>query len=120
MKIFVLEFITSVGGVQTVYKNILPELSYNHIIYFLDPYESGFSDSLSEFENIKVLNMPIKSQSALGWNRGFTEKISILFKYGYEYLRYLIKLVSFIKHNRIDMLYKAWIFFRDCFVCCFC
>ena len=81
MRIFVLEFVTSVGGVQTVYKNILPELSRNHTIYFLDPYQSAFSDSLSGIENIKVLSMPIRSRSALGWNRGFADKFAVLFKY---------------------------------------
>lgn len=107
MKVFVLEFVTSVGGVQTVYKNILPELSRNHTIYFLDPYQSTFSNSLSGIENIKVLSMPIKSRSALGWNRSFADKFAVLFKYGYEYFRYLIKLISLIKHNKIDMLYVS-------------
>ena len=107
MRIFVLEFVTSVGGVQTVYKNILPELSRNHTIYFLDPYQSAFSDSLSETRNIKVLSMPIRSRSALGWNRGFADKIAVLFKYGYEYFRYLIKLISLTKHNKIDVLYVS-------------
>ena len=36
MNILVLEFVTSVGGVQTVYKNILPHLAKEHKIYFLD------------------------------------------------------------------------------------
>ena len=52
MKVFVLEFISTVGGVQTVYKNILPGLSNDNTILFLDPYGNDFSKNLSGFENI--------------------------------------------------------------------
>lgn len=107
MKVFVLEFISTVGGVQTVYKNILPGLSRNHTLCFLDPYGNDFDNSLSGFENIKVLRLPIKSRSSLGWNRGFLGRISIIFQYGFEYMSYLKKLIKLIKSENADMLYVS-------------
>lgn len=105
MKIFVLDFVTSVGGVQTVYKNILPKLSGKHIIYFSDPYKSDFSDSFLGMENIKVLDIPIKSPTALGWEKSFINKFFVLLKYGYSYFRYLLRLIPIVKENKFDIIY---------------
>ncbi|MCR4693245.1 MAG: glycosyltransferase family 4 protein [Firmicutes bacterium] len=107
MKVFVLEFISTVGGVQTVYKNILQGLSNNHTIFFLDPYSNNFSQIFTEIENIKVINMPIKSESSLGWNKGFAGRISILLKYAPEYLGYLKRLIKYVKKERFDTLYVS-------------
>lgn len=107
MKVFVLEFISTVGGVQIVYKNILPGLSDSNTVYFLDPYNNGFGENFSGFENIKVVELPIKSKSSLGWNKGIIGKISILFRYGCEYLRYFKKLKRLVKSENVDMLYVS-------------
>src|SRR5574344_1849812 len=105
MKILILEFITSVGGVQTVYRNIMPYLVKKHEIYFLDPYENEFDKKIISDKNAKIVNMPIKSKSALGWRT--SNKLKILIKYGWSYFKYLLKLIKFVKSEKIDLIYVS-------------
>ena len=107
MNILVLEFITSVGGVQTVYKNILPHLAEEHNIYFLDPYNNDYVKEIKKISKIEVIDLQIYSKSALGWHGTIGNKIAIILKYGFKYAFYLAKLIKLIKKKKIDLLYVS-------------
>lgn len=106
-RVLVLEFITSYGGVQTVYKNILPELAKENQIYFLNPYSEKDDLQIGHIKNIRVINMPIKSSKALGWKESLVKKIGICFKYGIKYFAFFLKLVRLVKKEKIELLYVS-------------
>lgn len=106
-RILVLEFITSFGGVQSVYKNILPELAKGNEILFLNPYSSQDDLGIGDFDNIEVIDMLLNSPKALNWKRGFIQKISVFLKYGIKYLLYFFRLAGFVKKNKVELLYVS-------------
>lgn len=107
MKLLILEFITSVGGVQAVYRNILPYLTKEHDVYFLDPYNHDYNNELKKIHALNVINKPINSKSNLGWHGNIINRIFILARNGVTYLNYLTKLIKFIKHKEIELLYVS-------------
>lgn len=103
--ILFLEFITSVGGVQTVLRNILPGLVNDFKVYFLDPYQNEFDQEIAKIKGLNIIDMPIKPHiSALGWNKKYRRPF-LLFILGPSYLYYIYKLCGIIKKYKIDLLY---------------
>lgn len=104
--VLVLEFITSFGGVQSVYRNILPELAKHNKIFFLNPY-SGEDDLKISQNNIEIVDLLLKSPKALEWKKSLFQKISVFLKYGIRYFAYFFSLVKFVNKKNIDLLYVS-------------
>ena len=105
--VLVLEFITSFGGVQSVYKNILPELAKENRIFFLNPYSVSDDLGIGQFENIEIVNMPLRSPKSLGWKKGILQRLLVCFKYFLPYFTYLFKIVGLCKQEKIDLMYVS-------------
>ncbi len=105
--VLVLEFITSFGGVQAVYKNILPEMAKENKVFFLNPYSEMDDLEIGQLDNIEVVKMLLNSEKALGWKRGVFSKILICLKYGVKYLAYFFKIAKFVRKKEINLLYVS-------------
>lgn len=107
-KIFVLEFITSVGGVQTVYKNILPQMCDLYEVYFCDPYQDNFDKEISSVPGIRMCDLSINTGNKLNWTKqNMLGRVSVLLKNGVSYGSLLLKMVSIVKKEKIELLYVA-------------
>ena len=105
--VLVLEFITSLGGVQSVYKNILPELAKEHKIFFLNPYSEKDDLEIGKVKNIEIIKMPIKTAKALGWKKSVIQRVAVCVKYGAKYMHYIFQLAKLIRRNSIELLYVS-------------
>ena len=105
--ILVLEFITTVGGVQTVYKNILPNLAREFKIFFLDPYENSFDIEIVKNSKIELIKLKIQSTNKLGWSKRKLRNFLILFRYGFSYFVFLIRLIDVLRIYNIDLIYVS-------------
>ncbi|WP_075618330.1 glycosyltransferase family 4 protein [Paenisporosarcina indica] len=104
-KILFFDFVTSVGGVQTVLLNILEKMSNMgnyYTISYLDPYNNQFTNKIKN-AFVKKEKLPIWPQkTALGWQNKRTRFI-LLLAMGPFYLFYLLKLTMFMK--KFDLIY---------------
>lgn len=107
MKVMIIEFITSIGGVQTVYRNVLPFLSKTNDIYFLDPYNHEYDSVITEGTCVNTINLPLKIPRSLGWNNGVINRFIVLGKHGFSFLRYSFRLAKLVKDRRIDIIYVS-------------
>lgn len=106
-RVLVLEFITTLGGVQSVYKNILPEIAKENEVFFLNPYSAEDDLGIGQYENIELVSVPLDSPKALGWKQGLLHKLMVVGKYGFRYLSYFFKLGAFVRQKKIDLLYVS-------------
>ena len=106
-RVLVLEFITTLGGVQSVYKNILPEIAEENKVFFLNPYSSKDDLDIGRHPNIEVVSIPLNSPKALGWKQGIGQKAAVLCKYGFRYLSYFFKLCAFVRQKKIQLVYVS-------------
>ncbi len=105
MKVLVLDYISSIGGVQSVEKNILENLSNEIEFYFLDPYNSKFVDTIKNINNVNTIKFNIyPSKNKLGWDKLWKKPI-ILLLMGPSYLIYNISLGFKLKKIGIELLY---------------
>lgn len=106
MRVLILEFITTIGGVQSVYKNVLPYLSKKHEIFFLDPYQDKFDEEIKNIPHVNYVDIKINSPNALGWKNN-RAKLNIFLKYGLIYMKYIFKVKAFINEQNIDLIYVS-------------
>ncbi|MBS3198661.1 glycosyltransferase family 4 protein [Turicibacter bilis] len=105
MKVLILDFITSIGGVQSVEYNIIKKLVDKVEMFFLDPYKSSFHEKVSKINNLNIVNLYIwPNIKSLNWNIKYFRPI-ILLVMGPSYVIFLIRLCYFIKKNSINLLY---------------
>lgn len=105
MKVLILDYVSSIGGVQSVEKNILKTLSKEYELYYIDPYNNEFTKEIKKVADVNVIHFNIwPSKSSLGWDNKFKKPI-ILLLMGPAYFIYIIKLGFKLKQIGIDLLY---------------
>lgn len=105
-KVLILDFITSLGGVQSVEKNIIKKIKKKVDLFFLDPYENKeFNKELEQIRGIKILKLKIyPTKCDLGWDKLY-KKLFIFIILGPAYLLYIIRLGILLRKKNINILY---------------
>jgi glycosyltransferase involved in cell wall biosynthesis len=103
--VLILEFTTSVGGVQSVLETILPKLALKHRILYLDAYHHEFDDVIARIPGVQVLEVPLRGTgNVVGWSRRWLRPL-ILLSLGPIYAIYLSRVARIAKRNGVDVLY---------------
>jgi glycosyltransferase involved in cell wall biosynthesis len=103
--ILVLEFTTSVGGVQSVLTNILPKLALTHRILYLNAYHHRLDDIVAELPGVQVIDMPLRGVGrTVGWSRKWLRPF-ILLSLGPLYALYLSRVARMAKRSGVRLLY---------------
>lgn len=106
IKLLILDFVTSFGGVQRVMANVLPELSRLVEVNFVDALDNQRTRRILMDAGVQVLDLAVWPRvSALGYKNSMLQRLWWIVILGMPYLIYVLRVARFIRRRDIDVIY---------------